>query len=86
MRWPRANLEEKQEPRAATSASAERRAEGISHDVTRKGLTEAAIEKPTFHGFYECQIIALQVVRGMLQRYYSQYASRAVVSREKMER
>ena len=48
MRWPRANLEEKQEPRAATSASAERREEGIWHDVTRKGLTEDAIEKPTF--------------------------------------
>jgi hypothetical protein len=38
MRWPRANLEEKQEPRAATSASAERHAEGMWHDVTRKGL------------------------------------------------
>jgi hypothetical protein len=48
MRWPRANLEEKQEPRVATSASAERRAEGMWHDVTRKGLTEAAIEKRTF--------------------------------------
>ena len=48
MRWPRANLEEKQEPRAATSASAERRAEGMWHDVTRKDLTEAAIEKRTF--------------------------------------
>ncbi len=48
MRWPRANLEEKQEPRAATSGSAERRAEGMWHDVTRKGLTEAAIEKRTF--------------------------------------
>ncbi len=47
MRWSRANLEEKQEPRAATSASAERREEGIWHDVTRKGLTEAAIEKRT---------------------------------------
>ena len=45
MRWTRADLEEKQEPRAATSASAERRAKGIWHDVTRKGLTEAAIEK-----------------------------------------
>ncbi len=48
MRWPRADLEEKQEPRAATSASAERHAKGIWHDVTRKGLTEAAIEKRTF--------------------------------------
>ena len=48
MRWPRANLEEKQEPRAVTSASAERCAEGMWHDVTRKGLTKAAIEKPTF--------------------------------------
>ncbi len=48
MRWPRADLEEKQEPRAATSANAKRRAEGIRHDVTRKGLTEAAIEKQTF--------------------------------------
>ncbi len=48
MRWSRANLEEKQEPRAATSASAERHAKGIWHDVTRKGLTEAAIEKRTF--------------------------------------
>jgi len=38
MRWPRADLEEKQEPRAATSASAERRAEGMWHDVTKKGL------------------------------------------------
>ncbi len=47
MRWSRANLEEKQEPRAATSASAERHAEGICHDVTTKGLTEAAIEKRT---------------------------------------
>ncbi len=45
MRWPRADLEEKQEPRATTSASAERHAKGIWHDVTRKGLTEAAIEK-----------------------------------------
>ncbi len=43
-----ADLEEKQEPRAATSVSAERRAEGMWHDVTTKGLTEAAIEKPTF--------------------------------------
>ena len=48
MRWPRADLEEKQEPRAATSGSAERRAEGMWHDVTRKSLTEAAIEKATF--------------------------------------
>ncbi len=48
MRRPRADLEEKQEPRAATSGSAERRAEGMWHDVTRKSLTEAAIEKPTF--------------------------------------
>ena len=48
MRWSRANLEEKQEPRAATSGSAERHAKGIWHDVTRKSLTEAAIEKPTF--------------------------------------
>jgi hypothetical protein len=48
MRWPRANLEEKQEPRAATSASAKRHAEGMWHDVTRKALTKAAIEKPTF--------------------------------------
>ena len=48
MRWPRADLEEKQEPRAATSASAERHAKGIWHDVTRKGLTEAAIEKRAF--------------------------------------
>ena len=47
MRWSRANLEEKQEPRAATSASAERHAEGMWHDVTRKSLTKAAIEKPT---------------------------------------
>ena len=47
MRWPRADLEEKQEPRAATSGSAERRAEGMWHDVTRKSLTEAAIEKRT---------------------------------------
>ncbi len=38
MRWPRANLEEKQEPRAATSASAEPRAEGMWHDVIKKGL------------------------------------------------
>jgi hypothetical protein len=53
MRWPRANLEEKQEPRAATSASAERPAEGISHDVTRKGLTKAAIEKATFTAFLD---------------------------------
>ncbi len=45
MRWSRANLEEKQEPRAATSASAERCKEGIWHGVTRKDLTEAAIEK-----------------------------------------
>ncbi len=51
MRWPRADLEEKQEPRAATSASAERRAEGMWHDVTRKRLTEAAIVKPTYRGF-----------------------------------
>ena len=50
MRWPRADLEEKQEPRAATSGSAERRAEGMWHDVTRKSLTEAAIEKPTLSG------------------------------------
>ena len=48
MRRPRADLEEKQEPRAATSASAERRAERMWHDVTKKALTEAAIEKPTF--------------------------------------
>jgi hypothetical protein len=48
MRRPRADLEEKQEPRAATSASAERRAERMWHDVTKKGLTKAAIEKPTF--------------------------------------
>jgi hypothetical protein len=47
MRWSRANLEEKQELRAATSASVERRAKGISHDITGKGLTEATIEKPT---------------------------------------
>jgi hypothetical protein len=47
MMWPRANLEEKQELRAATSASAERRAEGMWHALTRKGLTEAAIEKAT---------------------------------------
>jgi hypothetical protein len=47
MRWPAANLEEKQESRAATSASVERRAKGISHDIARKGLTEAAIEKST---------------------------------------
>jgi hypothetical protein len=47
MRWPRANLEEKQEPRAATSASAKPHAEGMWHDVTRKDLTEAAIEKQT---------------------------------------
>ncbi len=47
MRWPRANLEEKQEPRAATSASAKRHAEGMWHDVTKKALTEAAIEKRT---------------------------------------
>ncbi len=38
MRWPRTNLEEKQELRAATSASAERRAEGMWHDVIKKGL------------------------------------------------
>ena len=38
MRWSRANLEEKQELRAATSASAKRHAEGMWHDVTRKGL------------------------------------------------
>ncbi len=37
------------EPRATTSVSAERRAEGMWHDVTRKSLTEAAIEKPTFN-------------------------------------
>jgi hypothetical protein len=48
MRWQRANLEEKQEPRAATSASAKRHAEGMWHDVTRKTLTEAAIEKRSF--------------------------------------
>ena len=48
MRWPRTNLEEKQEPRAATSARAKRHAEGMWHDVTRKALTEAAIEKRTF--------------------------------------
>ncbi len=47
MRWPRTNLEEKQEPRAATSARAKRHAEGMWHDVTRKALTEAAIEKRT---------------------------------------
>jgi hypothetical protein len=47
MRWSSANLEEKQEPRAATSASAEQHAEGMRHDVTRKTLTEAAIEKQT---------------------------------------
>ncbi len=42
MRWSRADLEEKQEPRAATSASAERRAEGMWHDVTRKkGLDQS---------------------------------------------
>ena len=52
MRWSRANLDEKQEPRAATSASAERHAEGMWHDVTRKGLTEAAIEKRTFRRSY----------------------------------
>jgi hypothetical protein len=45
------NLEEKQELRAATSASAERHAKGISHDVTRKALTNAAIEKATFATF-----------------------------------
>ena len=38
MRWSRANLEEKQELREATSASAERRAEGMWHDVIKKGL------------------------------------------------
>ncbi len=48
MRWPRANLEEKQEPRAATSSSAKRNAEGMWHEVTRNALTEAAIEKRTF--------------------------------------
>jgi hypothetical protein len=48
MRWPRANLEEKQEPRAATSARAKRHAEEMWHDLTRKLLTEAAIEKQTF--------------------------------------
>jgi len=48
MRWPRANLEEKQEPRAATSARAKRHAEKMWHDLTRKLLTEAAIEKQTF--------------------------------------
>ncbi len=47
MRWSRTNLEEKQELRAATSASAERRAEGMWHGVTKKALTEAAIEKRT---------------------------------------
>jgi hypothetical protein len=48
MRWPRANLEEKQEPRAATSARAKRHAEKMWHDLTRKLLTEAAIEKRSF--------------------------------------
>jgi len=55
MRWPRANLEEKQEPRAATSASAKRHAEGMWHEVTRKALTEAAIEKRTFEAIAAAQ-------------------------------
>jgi hypothetical protein len=47
MRWQRANLEEKQEPRAATSVSAKPQAEEMWHDLNRKLLTEAAIEKQT---------------------------------------
>ncbi len=51
MRWPRTNLEEKQELRAATSASAERRAEGMWHGVTKKGLDQSRDREADIHAF-----------------------------------
>ncbi len=65
MRWSCANLEEKQELRGATSAGAERPAEGMWHNVIRKGLDlsrdrEADILDPRRLGATVCNgLIAL---------------------------
>ena len=48
MRRLRADLEEKKEPRAATSATAELQPKERRLGHIRSDLTQAAIEKPTF--------------------------------------
>ena len=47
MRWPHADLEEKREPRAASSVRAQ---QGDSIEVIDWNLTSAALEKPTSVG------------------------------------